>query len=182
MSCASSVVFADRSQCAWSLLCASATAPSRLGFRARRTGGCSSSQVPTDCCSTPRSRRAARTSARLATFQSAAGQEVGFVLNWSPSFLEPPPPLRCTEALKEIESFWSGWSETFKPQRALGRRGPAFALDAEGADALADGRNRRGRDDVSAREERAARGTGIIASAGSATPPSPSRADRRRLS
>jgi GH15 family glucan-1,4-alpha-glucosidase len=52
----------------------------------------------------------------LGDFSVGAGQEVRFALNWSPSFLEPPPPLRCTEALKEIDVFWSGWSETFKPQ------------------------------------------------------------------
>jgi GH15 family glucan-1,4-alpha-glucosidase len=52
----------------------------------------------------------------LGDFSVGAGQEVGFALNWSPSFLEPPPPLRCAEALKEIDVFWSGWSETFKPQ------------------------------------------------------------------
>jgi GH15 family glucan-1,4-alpha-glucosidase len=52
----------------------------------------------------------------LGDFSVGAGQEVGFALNWSQSFIEPPPPLRCTEALKEIDLFWSGWSETFKPQ------------------------------------------------------------------
>jgi GH15 family glucan-1,4-alpha-glucosidase len=52
----------------------------------------------------------------LGDFSVGAGEQVGFALNWSPSFLEPPPPLRCTETLKEIDVFWSGWSEAFKPQ------------------------------------------------------------------
>ena len=48
-------------------------------------------------------------------FTMRAGQEVSLVLNWSPSYRAPPPSLQAAAALKEVESFWSGWARQFTP-------------------------------------------------------------------
>ena len=48
-------------------------------------------------------------------FTLKAGDEVSFVLNWSPSYRAPPPPLQAGTALKEVESSWSGWAKQFTP-------------------------------------------------------------------
>ncbi len=48
-------------------------------------------------------------------FEIGEGQEVSFVLSWTPSFRPPPAPLNVTETLKQVESFWSGWTAAFKP-------------------------------------------------------------------
>ncbi len=48
-------------------------------------------------------------------FTVTAGQEVSFVLNWSPSYRPPPPPLQAGKALEEVESFWCGWAQQFTP-------------------------------------------------------------------
>jgi GH15 family glucan-1,4-alpha-glucosidase len=48
-------------------------------------------------------------------FEVEAGQEVGFVLTWTPSYKADPEPVSATKALKEVESFWSDWAATFKP-------------------------------------------------------------------
>lgn len=48
-------------------------------------------------------------------FEVSAGDEVGFTLSWTPSFRTAPAPLRATDALAQVESFWSTWSVGFKP-------------------------------------------------------------------
>jgi GH15 family glucan-1,4-alpha-glucosidase len=48
-------------------------------------------------------------------FTIRAGQELSLVLNWSPSYRAPPRPLQAGTALKEVESFWSGWVKQFTP-------------------------------------------------------------------
>jgi len=48
-------------------------------------------------------------------FEVAAGQEVGFVLTWTPSYKAEPEPMSAAKALKEVESFWSDWAAAFKP-------------------------------------------------------------------
>jgi GH15 family glucan-1,4-alpha-glucosidase len=48
-------------------------------------------------------------------FTVKAGDEVSFVLNWSPSYRTSPAPLEARTALKEVESFWSGWAKQFTP-------------------------------------------------------------------
>jgi GH15 family glucan-1,4-alpha-glucosidase len=48
-------------------------------------------------------------------FEVKAGEEVGFVLSWTPSYRAAPEPLHPAESLAQIESFWSEWSSTFKP-------------------------------------------------------------------
>jgi GH15 family glucan-1,4-alpha-glucosidase len=48
-------------------------------------------------------------------FEVEAGQEVGFVLTWTPSYKADPEPVSATKALKEVESFWADWATTFKP-------------------------------------------------------------------
>ena len=51
----------------------------------------------------------------LAEFAVSAGQEVSFVLNWSPSFTPPPPRLRAGDALQQVQGFWSNWVTAHKP-------------------------------------------------------------------
>ncbi len=50
-------------------------------------------------------------------FTVGAGQEVSFVLNWSPSYRASPAPLSAVSALERVESFWSGWVAPFTPPR-----------------------------------------------------------------
>ena len=50
----------------------------------------------------------------LSEFSVGAGQEVSFVLNWSPSFRAPPAPLQAAETLKQVESSWSGWAAAYR--------------------------------------------------------------------
>jgi len=51
----------------------------------------------------------------LSEFSVGAGQEVSFVLNWSPSFRPPPAPLQAGETLKQVESSWSDWVAAYHP-------------------------------------------------------------------
>ncbi len=51
----------------------------------------------------------------LAEFTVAAGREASFVLSWSPSFRAPPERLGAADALRQVESFWSGWAAAFQP-------------------------------------------------------------------
>jgi GH15 family glucan-1,4-alpha-glucosidase len=48
-------------------------------------------------------------------FAVGAGQEIGFVLSWTPSYRPAPAPLKAAEALTQIEAFWSDWTAPFKP-------------------------------------------------------------------
>ena len=50
-------------------------------------------------------------------FTIRQGEEVSFVLNWSPSFRAALPPLSgedLAEACEQIHRFWTGWSATFQ--------------------------------------------------------------------
>jgi GH15 family glucan-1,4-alpha-glucosidase len=47
-------------------------------------------------------------------FPVEAGQRVIFVLNWSPSFQDLPPPLDAEQALATVETSWSSWSSGYK--------------------------------------------------------------------
>ena len=51
----------------------------------------------------------------LSEFSVGAGQEVSFVLNWSPSFRSPPSPLQAAETLRQVESSWSEWVAAYHP-------------------------------------------------------------------
>ena len=51
----------------------------------------------------------------LSEFSVAGGQEVSFVLNWSPSFRTPPSPLQAAETLKQVESSWTEWVAAYHP-------------------------------------------------------------------
>jgi GH15 family glucan-1,4-alpha-glucosidase len=56
-------------------------------------------------------------------FTLGEGQEASFVLNWSPSFRAPPPPLSgagLADAYKQVGSFWTGWAAAYKPAEAWG--------------------------------------------------------------
>ena len=56
-------------------------------------------------------------------FTLREGEEASFVLNWSPSFRMPPPPLsgeELAEARKQVHSFWTGWAAAFKPAEHWG--------------------------------------------------------------
>jgi GH15 family glucan-1,4-alpha-glucosidase len=48
-------------------------------------------------------------------FEVKAGQEVSFVLTWTPSYKADPERVSAANALKEVHSFWSAWAATFKP-------------------------------------------------------------------
>ena len=47
-------------------------------------------------------------------FDVSAGEEVGFTLTWTPSFHPLPAALVVTDALAQVESFWSNWSAGLK--------------------------------------------------------------------
>ena len=51
----------------------------------------------------------------VAEFTVAAGQEASFGLNWSPSYTPAPAALQATDALKQVQEFWSDWAASFKP-------------------------------------------------------------------
>src|SRR5580658_5903678 len=56
-------------------------------------------------------------------FAVREGEEVSFVLNWSPSFRAAPPPLSAAEladARKQVDSYWTGWATAFKPAERWG--------------------------------------------------------------
>ena len=53
----------------------------------------------------------------IGEFTVGAGQEVSFVLNWSPSYRALPAPLSGASALERVESFWSDWAAPFTPPR-----------------------------------------------------------------
>jgi GH15 family glucan-1,4-alpha-glucosidase len=50
-------------------------------------------------------------------FEVGAGEEVDFVMTWSPSFRAAPPRLRIAQALKAAEEYWARWAAPFKPPR-----------------------------------------------------------------
>jgi GH15 family glucan-1,4-alpha-glucosidase len=50
-------------------------------------------------------------------FEVCAGEEVDFVMTWSPSFRAAPPRLRIAQALKAAEEYWARWAAPFKPPR-----------------------------------------------------------------
>jgi len=49
-------------------------------------------------------------------FQVREGEEVGFVLTWTPSFRSRPAALDPHAALHEAEEFWRGWKTRFQPK------------------------------------------------------------------
>jgi GH15 family glucan-1,4-alpha-glucosidase len=51
----------------------------------------------------------------VGSFEIRAGEEISFVLSWTPSFRAAPPALRAADALGQVEAFWSEWAATFKP-------------------------------------------------------------------
>jgi GH15 family glucan-1,4-alpha-glucosidase len=51
----------------------------------------------------------------VGSFEIKAGEEIGFVLSWTPSFRAAPPRLAAAEALAQVESFWLDWAGTCKP-------------------------------------------------------------------
>jgi len=48
-------------------------------------------------------------------FDVSAGQEIAFVMSWTPSYLEPPARLAATQALATAQSFWLDWTAAFEP-------------------------------------------------------------------
>ena len=48
-------------------------------------------------------------------FDVSAGQEIAFVLSWTPSYLAPPARLMATQALASAQSFWLDWTAAFEP-------------------------------------------------------------------
>ena len=50
----------------------------------------------------------------IGEFDVVAGDEVAFTLSWSPSYHSLPPPFRATDALAEVELFWSNWAAPIK--------------------------------------------------------------------
>lgn len=48
-------------------------------------------------------------------FEVKAGEEISFILSWSPSFRTVPAPLHATDALAQVESFWSEWVAAWEP-------------------------------------------------------------------
>jgi GH15 family glucan-1,4-alpha-glucosidase len=50
----------------------------------------------------------------IGEFEVVAGDEVAFTLSWTPSYRPIPPPFRATDALAEVELFWSNWAAPIK--------------------------------------------------------------------
>ncbi|MFC3675330.1 glycoside hydrolase family 15 protein [Ferrovibrio xuzhouensis] len=48
-------------------------------------------------------------------FEVSEGEEVGFVLSWTPSFQPDPPKLPAAEAIAAVEAFWTDWAAAFTP-------------------------------------------------------------------
>lgn len=48
-------------------------------------------------------------------FEITANEEAAFTLSWSPSFHAKPASLDATDALAQVESYWSKWTTGFKP-------------------------------------------------------------------
>ncbi len=48
-------------------------------------------------------------------FEVKAGEEISFILTWTPSYKAVPAPISATAALREIETFWSRWATAHKP-------------------------------------------------------------------
>jgi GH15 family glucan-1,4-alpha-glucosidase len=51
----------------------------------------------------------------VGAFDVGAGEEIGFVLSWTPSFRSAPEPLDGAVALRQVEAFWQGWKTPYKP-------------------------------------------------------------------
>ncbi|THD43531.1 MAG: glycoside hydrolase family 15 protein [Bradyrhizobium sp.] len=49
----------------------------------------------------------------VGTFTIAAGEELCFVLTWSPSYRPIPPRIDAAKTLEHVEKFWSGWATKF---------------------------------------------------------------------
>ncbi len=47
-------------------------------------------------------------------FDVVAGDEVAFTLSWTPSYRPAPAPFRATDALTDVESFWTNWTARFE--------------------------------------------------------------------
>ena len=108
----------------------------------------------------------------VADFEVEEGKTVPFVLTYGPSHLDPPEPINPAQALEDTEKFWTEWCSrcTYEGQyRDLVLR----SLITLKALTFESDRRHRGRaDHLAAGEIRRLRATGIIASAGCATPPS----------
>jgi GH15 family glucan-1,4-alpha-glucosidase len=50
----------------------------------------------------------------VGAFDVSAGEEVSFILSWTPSFRPAPSPIHATDALGEVEAFWLEWKVPFK--------------------------------------------------------------------
>jgi GH15 family glucan-1,4-alpha-glucosidase len=46
-------------------------------------------------------------------FEITAGDEVGFMLSWTPSFRPAPAPFLATDALAQADTYWSAWAARF---------------------------------------------------------------------
>jgi GH15 family glucan-1,4-alpha-glucosidase len=50
----------------------------------------------------------------VGAFDVSAGEEISFILSWTPSFRPAPSRLHATDALGEVEAFWLDWKIPFK--------------------------------------------------------------------
>jgi GH15 family glucan-1,4-alpha-glucosidase len=50
----------------------------------------------------------------IAEFDVTAGDEIAFTLSWSRAYHPVPPPFRASDALAEVELFWSNWAAPIK--------------------------------------------------------------------
>ena len=118
----------------------------------------------------------ARTSPRVADFTVARRRDVLASCSARRPSHTPTPPSRSTPAaaLTRDGELLARVVRAAARTRALARGGAALADHAQGADLPADRRHRRRADDVAARAARRRRATGTTATAGCATPRSPS--------
>ena len=83
----------------------------------------------------------------VAEFAVGAGEEVPFVLTWSPSYRPIPAPADAGRTLDEATAGWKAWAGSYKAggERRVVRGGAALADHAQGADPPRDRRHRRRR-------------------------------------
>jgi GH15 family glucan-1,4-alpha-glucosidase len=51
----------------------------------------------------------------IGEFEISEGQEVHFILSWTPSYRAAPPPIKAPELLAHVETVWSDWTSAYRP-------------------------------------------------------------------
>ena len=90
----------------------------------------------------------------VARFTVKPGERVPFVLTWLPRTTPLPELIDAGDAVAAAEQWWRAWASRCTYEGEWREAVVAIAHHAQGADLHADGRHRRGGDDVAARAAR----------------------------